>query len=179
MKKRTIEYIVIVISIIISVICIGIIYKNNNKSVKYNTNNFEHRDISRLSFSEREFQYYKNGHYGHTEKTMKGYVYPSIYYDDDDDIVENTKGKYYAAKIPFTSKMTIIEENVISYKHDGGYEGPIIESILYSKQKLKKDYVSSYLHELHNDDSCGTDLKSFKRIENNYYYIKYQIPEEC
>lgn len=173
MKNKKNKYVILAIIILIAIICISItINKNNNKNSTYNIDKFEHRDISKLSFVQAEFRYFKNGH---KKDIVKGYVYMP----EDYESVMDTKDNYYAAKIPFTNEMTIIEENVIDYDYDGGFEGPIVKSVLYSKQKLNKGYVSSYINEIHDEDRCGTDLKEFKNIEKNYYYIKYQIPEEC
>lgn len=176
MKNKKNKYVILAIIILIAIICTSItINKNSNKNNTYNIDKFEHRDISKLSFVQAEFRYFKNGYYGHTKDIVKGYVYMP----EDNESVMDTKDNYYAAKIPFTNEMTIIEENVIDYDYDGGFEGPIVKSVLYSKQKLNKGYVSSYINEIHDEDRCGTDLKEFKNIEKNYYYIKYQIPEEC
>lgn len=149
----------IVISIIIIAITIfallGIINENNKME------DFQHKDTNELTYKLYEA----------TE-------------DDEVNMEFYKEGNYIATKLYFKNKTIVIEENIIdSYLDDGQLydDGTTYKSILYSKQKLNKNYIYDYLYQMHNDAACGVEIRSYKKLagNNNYYSVKFYVPDDC
>ena len=102
-------------------------------------------------------------------KTFKHINTSSLVYGNDTFI--NKNDKYFAAIIMPKRDEITIEENIIKEKD--------IESIIYSKDKIKRSYAQEYLYKVHDYHRCGVSLKRFRKVRTNYYYIKYEVPEEC
>ena len=109
-------------------------------------------------------------------KSFKHINTSSLEYGNDTFIRKNDK--YFAAIIMPKRDEITIEENIIKEKD---IDGDILlgESIIYSKDKIKRSYAQEYLYKVHDYHRCGVSLKSFRKVRNNYYYIKYEVPEEC
>ena len=166
--KKSIK-IIILILVLISIITSMLIFNNQSNKIE---KNFTHRDISKLEFEKYEAKedYEVDGefYWGNYEEGFNYALSPREYI-----------GRYYAAKMNFKDKLVVIEENVIGYKHDGSYDGAVVDSILYCEQGLTKDYAIKYIEQAHNEDRCGIEIRKFKLLKRNYYYVQYQIPEEC
>ena len=100
----------------------------------------------------------------------------SLVYGNDTFIRKNDK--YFATIIMPKRDEITIEENIIKEKD---IDGDIIlgESIIYSKDKIKRSYAQEYLYKVHDYHRCGVFLKRFRKVKTNYYYIKYEVPGEC
>ena len=109
-------------------------------------------------------------------KNFKHINTSSLVYGNDTFISKNDK--YYAAIIMPKRDEITIEENIIKEKD---IDGDIIlgESIIYSKDKIKRSYAQEYLYKVHDYHRCGVSLKGFRKVKTNYYYIKYEVPGEC
>jgi hypothetical protein len=159
-KKLGIFLIMLILTIIATVFVIISIADNH----KFNIDSFEHRDFLGLEFEK----------YNVTEE----YEIPAdCYWGTIDD--SNMSGNYYAAKMYYQDGTIVIEENVVTYKDDMHEDEEIIESLLYSEQKLNKEYISKYVNQMHDSHACGVIVETFKSKQDNYYYVKYKIPGEC
>ena len=109
-------------------------------------------------------------------KTFKHINTSSLVYGNDTFI--NKDDKYFAAIIMPKRDEITIEENIIKEKD---IDGDILlgESIIYSKDKIKRSYAQEYLYKVHDYHRCGVSLKRFRKVRTNYYYIKYEVPSEC
>ena len=154
-KNKILIIIVIVILLIISVLVIKM-----NTSIPFKVENFKHKDTSKINYEYMDtYEDYEN-RYG-------------IYRENNKSLYKG--GKYYSAIIDYSNKQIIIEENVFSFKQD---DNEIVKSIIYSKDKINKDIAYDYINYIHGG-SCGAKLKEYKKVENGYYYIKYEKLGEC
>lgn len=113
--------------------------------------------------------------------TKKVYVYNFKHVSTTDlvygDESYKEKGNYYAAIIMPKRDEITIEENVFKDKYDDTTR--LVESIIYSKDKIKKSYAEEYLYKVHDNHRCGVILKRYRKVIKDYYYLKYEIPGEC
>ena len=154
-------------TIIVSITCIIVICSSLYFYKQYLISTFVHNDIDDITFD-----YNRNNH-------MFDYYFG--YYEED--INENNKSykKYYAALIDFPDKKIFIEENRL-YMRTINEEDYRFYTIVYVKDSLKKekekDYLDYYLDATH-DSSCMTELKYYKHLGKNYYYVIYDDYSEC
>jgi hypothetical protein len=90
----------------------------------------------------------------------------------------NDNGSYFKAKILYPKQTITIEENVIQNGVNKDPDYFYVSSILYSKEKLTKDYADDFLNIVH-INSCGAKLEEFNKVKDNYYYVKYYMAEDC
>ena len=90
-------------------------------------------------------------------------------------------GNYYGAKIKFPDGKLIVEENRIDSLLDEEYNEDT--SIVYLNKNIPSNKVRKYIYEyvniMHNNHHCGVGLQIMKKINDNYYYIRYSTSEEC
>ena len=165
MKKNVKIGLIVTFSVIIIGVISIILYNRFNTNIEYRVKHFNHEAIEGLDLTEDKF-------YDDDEVDA---TYPFYYYAEKD---VDHDGRYFIAKFMFPEEEVIIEENVFK---DGGPNDPDyfeVESILYSEQKITEHYLDRYLIYVHNNP-CGPVVKEFKELEDNYYYVKYKMADEC
>ena len=86
-------------------------------------------------------------------------------------------GRKYASRLIYPNREIYIEEN-ITYIYDDEIQN--VESVLYSEDEITKENANDFIYSLHDETpSCGIQLNEFKKIEENYYYIKFDILGDC
>ena len=161
MKKKNNKYIYIITIILVIISLIAAAYfKLNDSEAKY-IKRFKHINISEMKTGTGKAKY-------------KEYEY-TYYFDKRGTPSEG--GRKYASKLIYPDKELYIEEN-ITYIYDDEIQN--VESVLYSEDEITEDNAEDFIYSLHDETpSCGLDLKEFKKIEENYYYIKFDILGDC
>ena len=165
MNKKIKICLIVAISVILVGIISFILYNHFNTNIEYRVKHFKHEEIDTLDLTKGEF---------YDDDSIDA-TYPFYYYAKKD---VDYDGRYFIAKFMFPDEEVIIEENVFK---NGGPNNPDlfeVESILYSKQEITEHYLDRYLIYVHNNP-CGPVVKDFKELEDNYYYVKYKMADEC
>jgi hypothetical protein len=107
--------------------------------------------------------------------------YNCYFYNDKKCKFPKMCDSYYGTKIKFPDGELIIEENRIDSLLDEGYHEDT--SIIYLNKKIPSNKVRKYLNEyvniVHDNHHCGVGIRKIKKINDNYYYLKYSTSEEC
>lgn len=173
--KKIIKNIIPILVILLIVVVVTLILNkkdNNPENFDYENYEFNHINLSEDQMEEKTFHEYDDMNAIDIESVDE---YQCYYYNRK-DLTDG--GKYYTAKMLYPERIVTIEENVID---NGSLKDPdyfTIKSVLYSEQDIRKEDVIVFLDIVH-PNSCGHEIKDYKKIKDNHYYIKYYMAEDC
>ena len=158
-KNNKYIYIITIILVIISLIAAAY-FKSTDSEIKY-VKRFKHINTSEMITGTGKAKY-KECEY-------------TYYFDKKGTPSEG--GRKYASRLIYPNREIYIEEN-ITYIYDDEIQN--VESVLYSEDEITKENANDFIYSLHDETpSCGIQLNEFKKIEENYYYIKFDILGDC
>ena len=158
-KNNKIYYLIPIVLIIL--LLVAVVYFSSIDTKKLYVKRFKHINTSEM-YRENDKSEYKDLEY--------------TYYSDKKG-TPSKGGRKYAVRLSYPDKEIYIEENIIVVLDD---EIQNIESVLYSKDEITQEIADDFIHSIHNETpTCGVKLNEFEKIEENYYYIKFDILGDC